>query len=381
MAGNLKNGLHLPDISIRNFRGVKRLSIGRLGHVTLLVGRNGAGKSTVLEAMRVYAARASPSVLNELLNNRLEISAGLDTDRESVLSTDYAALFHGRTLTGDRAISIGPKSGTEELRLEVATPADWSDLQMECFADLSGEADMHAIKVLYRDEQRLMPWVAYGGDPRAKWIRPRDSRYRPSPWFYDGRWPIIRCESLGPGLPDNMKLARFWDRVALTEAEDLSLQALRLAVDGIERVALIGGGRTGYRGSDRHVVVKLKDHARPLPLESLGDGATRLFAAGLAFANCRDGLLVIDEAENGIHYSIQRAFWSMLLKAAHEHNVQVIATTHSHDCVIGFAYATAQAHGADGVLVRLERYGNQVRAVEYTEEDIVTAAEQHIEVR
>ena len=53
-----RNGrLHLPDLSIAGFRGIERLSIPRLGRVTLLAGRNGAGKTTVLDAVRVYASR------------------------------------------------------------------------------------------------------------------------------------------------------------------------------------------------------------------------------------------------------------------------------------------------------------------------------------
>ena len=46
------NGLHLSNLSIAGFRGIDRLSIGRLGRVTLLTGRNGIGKTTVLDAVR-----------------------------------------------------------------------------------------------------------------------------------------------------------------------------------------------------------------------------------------------------------------------------------------------------------------------------------------
>ena len=127
--------------------------------------------------------------------------------------------------------------------------------------------------------------------------------------------------------------------------------------------------------------MKLRDHAHPVPLKSLGDGVTRLFAAGLALAASRDGFLVVDEAENGIHYSVQGDFWRMVLRAAHKNNVQVLATTHSRDCVKGFARAAVDVDEAEGVLVRLERAGARVRAVEYTEEELETVAEQDIEVR
>ena len=136
-----------------------------------------------------------------------------------------------------------------------------------------------------------------------------------------------------------------------------------------------------YRGIGRRVVVRVSGHPLPVPLKSLGDGVTRLFAAALALANSRNGFLVVDEAENGIHYSVQRDFWRMVLRAAHQHNVQVLATTHSSDCVSGFARAAAEIDEAKGVYVRLERDGDQVRAVEYTEGELDTVAAQRIEVR
>ena len=55
--GSPSNHLHLPSLSIKGFRGIDDLSISRLGRVTLLAGKNGVGKTTVLEACRVYAAR------------------------------------------------------------------------------------------------------------------------------------------------------------------------------------------------------------------------------------------------------------------------------------------------------------------------------------
>ena len=71
--GQAAPGLHLPDLLIRGFRGIGELAIPRLGRATLLAGRNGAGKSTVLEAVRVYAARGGSAALSGLLRDRDEI--------------------------------------------------------------------------------------------------------------------------------------------------------------------------------------------------------------------------------------------------------------------------------------------------------------------
>ena len=112
----------------------------------------------------------------------------------------------------------------------------------------------------------------------------------------------------------------------------------------------------------------------------LGDGARRLFGVALALANSQGGFLLIDEAENGIHHSVQHSFWRMVLETAEANNVQVLATTHSWDCVRSFAQA-ATALDAEGMLVRIERDEDKIRAVEYPEEGLRIVAGQGIEVR
>ena len=118
-----------------------------------------------------------------------------------------------------------------------------------------------------------------------------------------------------------------------------------------------------------------------MPLKSLGDGAVRIFSTALAIANSRDGFFVIDEAENGIHHSVQADFWKMVMKASFENNVQVFATTHSWDCVVGFSHSAVEIEEAEGRLVRVDRLGDQLRIVEYTEEDLQVVTRQQIEVR
>ncbi len=131
----------------------------------------------------------------------------------------------------------------------------------------------------------------------------------------------------------------------------------------------------------RRALVKLKGCDRPVPLKSCGDGATRLFGVALALANSAGGFLLIDEAENGLHWSVERNFWRMVLKATQENDVQVFATTHSWDCIAGFAKAVNETPEEDGLLLRLDRADGQVRAVAYTEAQLQVAADQRIEVR
>ena len=381
MDGEEANGrLRLPGLVITGFRGIERLSIPRLGRVTLLAGRNGAGKTTVLDAVRVYASRGRSAVLRELLDSREEFARAYDDDHDPVDSPDLAALFHGRNLTGEAAISIGPRKGADSLGVEVSKPESWSREQMDLFARIPMDADVRALKIAFQGRERLLPWILSMDDHHPMQLPRRFGRGRV---LDEDEWPsAVACESLGPGLLGSDDLARFWDNVVLTGAEDLSMRALRLVLgDEVGRVAVIGEGGPRSPRNGRRVVVRLPGPARAVPLRSLGDGVTRMFGVALALTSSRNGFLTIDEAENGIHYSLQSDFWRMVLRAADEYDVQVLATTHSGDCVKGFARAAAGLGGVDGVLVRLEREAGRIRAVEYSEEELETAAEQGIEVR
>ena len=383
--------LHLPNLAIEGFRGIDHLMISRLGQVTLIAGKNSVGKTTVLEAVQIYAARGHFPVLYDLLMGREEVFTSTDEDGDDISEPNWAALFHGRVASDLVRISIGSETIGSPLTIE-ATVTDTNSLSdqqssfMERFyPDALTHDTLYTLKHTFQGKERLIPVVFRHDEAGAtRSIVHYPSRYVPRRIRRgipgDEPPPGIKCALFGPGLLSNHEIARFWDRVALTDDENRALQALRLIFgDDTERVAVIGDEpRRGSYG--RRVVVKLRSHDRPVPLKSLGDGALRLFGAALALANSRGGFLLIDEAENGIHHSVQRDYWRMILQSAHENNVQVLATTHSWDCIRGFAQAAIEEE-AEGVAVRLERDEEGLRAVEYSEEDLHIAAEQGIEVR
>ena len=348
--------------------------------MTLLAGKNGVGKTTVLDAARVYAARGHPMVLMKLLRGHEEFTTLVDDDGAEVLSPDIAALSFGRNVLQRRPISIGPENDEERLEIEIShfegIPAD---VTMSVTAPLMNyRAAMLKIRLQGNE------W--FFSSAILSQLLSSDARLRRAQLRLgeqDAKWPAdIECGSLGPGLPNDTDVARYWDRIALTDRENQSLRGLQLILGrSVDRIAVVGddgllSGRTG-----RRVMLRLSGEPHPIPLKSLGDGAVRLFGVALALANCRDGFLLIDEAENGIHHSVQRDFWNMVLQSAHRDSVQVLATTHSWDCVKGFARAAVENEDVEGLLVRLERDDGRVRAVEYSESELKIAAEQGIEVR
>ena len=379
-------GLHLADLSIRGFRGIGALEIPRLGRVTLLAGKNGVGKTTVLEACRVYAARGRYSSLSELANKHEEYSAATDRDGARSLRPNLVGLFHGRDVSRNACIEIGPSNHANggHLKIEISLPSETqaSLLDESSLDEALADSELRILKATFENSERAIPLHFAKGESTVGTATRWPQR---EGWYsirQDDLAPGTVCVSIGPGLLGNDEVAEFWDNITLTDDEDRAVEALRTGLRReVKRVAMIGEEGIRSQGHGRRVIVKLGDQGRPVPLKSLGDGATRLFGIALALANSRNGFLLIDEAENGLHYSIHRDYWRLVLRTARANNTQVLATTHGWDCIRGFAQAAVENEDSEGVLVRLEKDNKQLNAIEYSEGDLETAANQGIEVR
>ena len=363
--------LHLPELSIRAFRGLKDLTIPKLARVTLIAGKNGVGKTTVLDAIRIYAARGDYSALLEVLRDREEISLQTGADDDVILAPDWNSLFCGRNASD--SISIGPNEEERKLRIRIG-PA--KKQTQEKFLGISPGRKVQAIMVKFEGEEQEYP-LTYSEKAIPRYLFSEFVLERKT-----NRSPTITCNSLGPGLSNNREIARFWDSVALTDNEYKVVKSLNLILGkDIERIAVLAEERRSSGRIGNRVMVKSTGHDSPVPLKSLGDGAARVFGIALALVCSRDGFVLIDEVENGIHHAAEYEFWRMVLTTAKQNNVQVFATTHGWDCVVGFAQAAKEIGDVEGALIRLDEKNGGIRAVDYSVTDLETAASLGVEVR
>ena len=358
----------LESLSISGFRGIDHLTIPRLGRVALIAGKNGIGKTTVLEALSVYAARGRLRALREILTRRDEWTSFSEVHQDSSEVHAFDRLFY-QNEDSMVEIAVGPSRDGPIFRMD----------EVEDFSAIPTEIADDVIDGRYGEEPRVLR-LAFGGTVRF-YVRDDDKVRVCRGQGPDFPGSQIKCRWVGPQIVSNRQLANFWDQAVRENLESLALGALRLVYGSeVERAPVMVGDSTDRRPG-RRAVVKLRHHALPVPLRSLGDGATRMFGVALALANCRDGILLIDEVENGIHYSLHSKFWSMILRTAETHNTQVLATTHSKDCIDGFAEAALANPNVDANFVRIGRRNGKLRAVGYSIEELETVAEQNFEVR
>ena len=107
----------------------------------------------------------------------------------------------------------------------------------------------------------------------------------------------------------------------------------------------------------------------------------RIFGIALALVNAKEGMLLIDEIDSGLHYSVQPDLWRMIFQVAARLNVQVFATTHSWDCVEAFQQAAMEDQQEEGLLIRLHEQDGEMISTLFDERKLGIATRDDIEVR
>jgi AAA domain, putative AbiEii toxin, Type IV TA system/AAA domain len=134
-------------------------------------------------------------------------------------------------------------------------------------------------------------------------------------------------------------------------------------------------------GEDRSVVhAKIGLHEL-IPLSQLGQGFNRLayLYAGLLGQNAN--IALIDEIENGIHYSALPILWQGIANIARELDIQIFATTHSYECIRAAA-KVFESTPEEFQLIRLERTeDNNIKPVLVQDENLVTVLQESYEIR
>lgn len=372
----------LRSLEIEGFRTFERLALRGLGAVNLITGRNNVGKTVLLEALRIYGASGDLNVIEEQLRAREEFTLPRGLARGAEGTANLTALFHGRPKVNGEPVgfTVGPAVGDGPRLVVRVGLASFELTAREATSFVRGAIGPA------RDALEVGVGVRWGDGPeRISRLLGSGGELPPMAFLEDasggsGSWtsgvprdvPFVSPRGISSELA-----AQWWDAISLTDAESRVIECLRI-VTPVERIALVQssdapGGRT--------FVLKLEGERERLPMRALGDGVGRMFWMALALEVAREGkLLLIDEIENGIHYSVLHDFWSFVLQAARAAGVQVFATTHSWDCIEAFQSAV-HAQDADGALVRLSERGGAVVPTVFTRDELAIATRDQIELR
>ena len=366
----------LRSLDIRNYRNLRHLTIEKLGRVNLLVGKNNTGKTSVLEAVSILIHKANLQWITQIFEERGE-NASRSSILEAAQRVEYntellSGLFYGREYSTDKHASITISSlddafvsirfvyYREEIIEDEDTQSSYSKLVV-VDSHSPDEPDGLAIEIIANDTFRVTPLdrnlsrpLRFGGiSENVQFVRSNG----------------VTRESNG----------RLWDKITSPDNNTHVEDALRLVEPNVVNLRFVLPEIESYstkKKDERIGRVQLKGSNKPVYLRSMGDGINRILTIILAMVNCENGYLLIDEFENGLHYSVQEKLWEIIFYLAERLNIQVFATTHSNDTIKAFGeVANRNPAYRDAQLIQLRNVNDEISAVLFSTQDVEVATE------
>jgi predicted ATPase len=346
----------IESLEIQGYRGFKHFQMNGLGRVNLLVGRNGGGKTSVLEALFILRTGLLHGALQQILRRRGEWQGGNGEDTPEQTHQDLGHLFHQHELRQGSEFIVRAKNGTVADSVTCSWKR-WSpgELGKQFGLVYPAPHDALLMRFLVNSEEK----VAIAG-------LPEQFMFSSSPV---GEPPHLKY--ISPESPRAGELIKWWNDIELTPDEQLVVEALRFLDPRIERIAV-----QYEKSGPMWFKAKLAGQEQPVPIGSLGNGMSRILGTAIAITQCKGGCLLVDEIDTGLHYTVMAEMWKWVATVAEKFDVQVFATTHSADCIRALAEIALQSHVS---IQRIE--ADRSTAITFSEQQVRIAAERNIEVR
>lgn len=350
------------NFHIERFRGIPELDIDGLKPITLLIGKNNTGKTSVLEAIFLFCGATNPIntvKVGQLRGQRISTAAEADGV--------WRSLFYGLNPAEPvRITGFINREGQRLLELEALDVTSYS-----ADAGITGAVEANGVRAV--------------GGVRLRYSTRNDSGWVVSQAVFD---PSTRQVS-APGVarpdtvPATLLSARSFDHSAReadqysalvkTRQEQEVVEAVRLIDPSIRRLTVVAeaSGAALYADTGGKCLI---------PLAVCGEGMLRLFSIVLAITSSRDGVVLIDEIDNGLHYTVMDAIWPVLRQLCADYNVQLIATTHNEEMLLDAMEAFRSSPDVFGVF-RLDRVGDKLKATSYQGEVLGAVEETGWEIR
>ncbi len=338
-------------ISIQNFRGLKELTIERLAPINILIGNNGSGKSTVLEAMWLHA-----DPLESELVNRVDAFRGLPLWRILEIGRadfPWKHLFYDFETKEPIIFSGKADKRAWTLKLRHITESDrllpfWEGRPISRDRlDLLESRDLLNPLNVGRASQLILEYNPEQGEPAVMGITSTSDgnfAFTNRPSLVE---PVVPALLLPPIAHDSQEMAIRFGSVDRSNKQERVVKFVRTIEPRLRRFSTIP---TRSKFIDLYADIGQKEL---IPVQLMGSGFVQLVNFAISVASLeRDGLLLIDEIENGIHYSALESLWKGIWGLHQETGVQIVATTHSQEC---FEAARAALPPEAFLVHRLER--------------------------
>ena len=298
----------IQRLKISNFKCFKDVHLRDLSRFNVIVGRNGGGKTAFLEAL-LFLASVGPELVLRIRRMRgLEHDISISTEFDSFESL-WRDLFFGFDDTSTIELkSVGTDENTRSLVVSYGAPASTT--------------------------------LPFGKRPIEDRVRHAtiDFEYR----IANGK--VIKCQPAltNHGLSFGAVVESFpalllspvfregpehdgqrFSALSIKGGHEAVISVIRKQFPFIEDLSV------EYHGGTAMVHARLRAMSEKVPLPLVSDGVNKMLSILLAVQHFSQGIVLIDEMENGLYFDLMGRASAAILDAAKESGTQLFVTTHS----------------------------------------------------
>ncbi len=355
----------IDSLEIENFRGFEKLRLKNFKRINILVGDNGSGKTSFLEAVFLGAGRGPQQGYQFRPLRGLEMTLG------AAHTELYRALWEDMfyRYDHDRQIKINLRGS---------------------------DGDSRSLTLYYNREQQItLPLTPKEPGATGASGAPSSAEYVPVTfhWRAPGRPDVIITPistpagiQMPPAPLSNInvvyvtthaqtsakQLADFYSVLSKQNKEAEFVSALKEQFPQITSVSIETDAGTNT------LFVSLPWLDRKVPMALVSHGANAITSLLLSIAQTPKGIACVDEIESGLYHARLHKMWEQVATFAEKYETQIFASTHSQECL----QAAADALDPDKfTLIQTSRANGMLKAILVDGADVTTGIKHGLEVR
>ena len=316
---------HFESVSIRRFRGLEHIELEDLGAVNLLVGANGSGKTSVLEAIFLLSGLSNAKLVLGVQNQRNHIVREFD---------DLSAIFHDLDI--DRPIELSAMAPADAAQRDLSIAAPFAEtiggvLEQNGEGGTSEETRIPRVASSSPDRRRVLLYeakmaghaietplsftchLAVLGDGQVNLSAP----IPPAEMDNIAGRMTIPARMFRPSSNHDSEVI---SRVVVDKKKEKLIEIMRKIDPQIQDVST--------SGDIAYLDTGLK---KMLPITMFGGGVTRVADIISRCVLENPNIVLIDEMENGVHYKGIHEFLKVMLGLSSSDGIQIFMTAHSLD--------------------------------------------------
>jgi AAA15 family ATPase/GTPase len=352
-----ENSNHLTYFKVQNFKCFDSIELEDIGLINFIVGDNNVGKTSLLEALTfendLYFFNSN---LEDLLFDRDLTSVENTYNAEKQLPLNFYKIFLNQK-TKKQILQF-------DYRLNENIKFDYST-EVKLFED---DGKFHDIKPLLSEEKIM---------------------------FRNGEYAVMKTNGddsltethLLPLLGTNSSsdLVEYYE-ATLQDSPILKKQFIEELKYFIPDLLNIEIRISKDQFSFPHLIAALDSVGKTIPLSMFGEGSLRFFKILMAIIVFKKNRLMIDEIDNGFHYSRLKSVFRSIVKSATSNQTQLFISTHNSECLRSFKEVLEEIEFThlqkDVRSYSLKKLPNEsIKAYKYNFEEFEHAINQEVELR